>query len=130
MIEMAKPTLILDEAETFMKENEELRGIVNGGHTKATANVIRTVGESHQPRDFSTWCPKFLALIGRLPATLMDRAIIVPMRRKAPTKEHVEPLRLDRIAARKMPSAGRWCIGPRSCGGTDDGRSRDAGLVR
>jgi hypothetical protein len=102
MIEKAKPTLILDEAETFLKENEELRGIVNGGHTKATANVIRTVGDSHEPAYFSTWCPKFLALIGRLPATLMDRALVIPMRRKGPT-EQVEPLRLDRIAARMLP---------------------------
>src|SRR5262249_26591607 len=44
-IEEYHPTLILDEAETFLKDNEELRGLVNAGHTRKTAVVIRTVGE-------------------------------------------------------------------------------------
>ena len=96
-IECRRPTLLLDEAETFLKDNEELRGIVNAGHTKATANVIRTVGEKHEPRIFSTWCAKFVALIGKLPDTLMDRSIVIPMRRKARTQ--VMPrLRDDRLA--------------------------------
>jgi len=101
-IERYHPTLMLDEAETFLKDNEELRGLVNAGHTRKTAVVIRTVGEQHEAAVFSTWCPKFIALIGRLPATLMDRALIIPMRRKM-AGEQVERLRLDRIDARCLP---------------------------
>jgi Protein of unknown function (DUF3631)/Primase C terminal 1 (PriCT-1) len=101
-IERYRPTLLLDEAETFLKDNEELRGLVNAGHTRKTAVVIRTVGEQHEAAVFSTWCPKFIALIGRLPATLMDRAVIIPMRRKT-GGESVTPLRLDRIEARCLP---------------------------
>ena len=37
-----------------------------------------------RPRLFSTWGARMLALIGRLPATLEDRAIVLPMRRRAP----------------------------------------------
>jgi putative DNA primase/helicase len=35
--------LLIDEADSFMKDNEELRGILNSGHTKAAAHVIRNV---------------------------------------------------------------------------------------
>ena len=95
-IERYQPTLLLDEAETFLKDNEDLRGIINAGHTRATAQVIRTVGEKHEPRIFSTWCAKLVALIGRLPDTLMDRSIIIRMRRRTPS-EQVERLRDDRL---------------------------------
>jgi putative DNA primase/helicase len=109
-IEKYRPTLILDEAETFLKDNEDLRGLVNAGHTKNTAVVIRTVGESHEAAAFSTWCAKFLALIGRLPGTLMDRAIVIPMRRRL-AGEAVERLRLDQLEPRCSPlqrQAVRW----------------------
>ena len=95
-VEKYQPTLLLDEGETWLKANEELRGIVNAGHTRRTAMVIRTVGEEHDPATFSTWCPKFIALIGELPDTLMDRAIVIEMRRKT-AGEHVERLRLDHL---------------------------------
>ena len=95
-VEEFRPTLIIDEAETFLKENEELRGILNAGHRQSNAYVIRTVGDDHEPRFFSTWCPKAFALIGRLPETLEDRSIVIPMRRRAPG-EHVERLRVDQL---------------------------------
>ena len=95
-VEKFHPTLLLDEAETFLKDCEELRGIINAGHTRKTAIVIRTVGEKHEPRAFSTWCPKFLALIGRLPDTLTDRSIVIRMRRKT-AGDAVAQLRDDRL---------------------------------
>jgi uncharacterized protein DUF3631 len=81
-VEQFAPTLIVDEADTFLLTNIALRGIINSGHTRATAFVIRTAG--HEPRLFSTWGARMIALIGRLPATLEDRAIVLPMRRRAP----------------------------------------------
>lgn len=39
-----KPTLLVDEADAFMRENEELRGIINAGHTRDSAYVVRVVG--------------------------------------------------------------------------------------
>jgi hypothetical protein len=95
-IELWRPTLLVDEADSFLRDNEELRGILNSGHTRETAFVIRTVGEAHEPRAFCTWTPKAIALIGAMPATLTDRAIVLPMRRKLPS-EQVERLRLDRL---------------------------------
>ena len=81
-IDRYAPTVILDEADTFTKENEELRGVLNSGHTRAGAFVIRCDGENHDPRRFSTWGAKSIALIGRLPATLEDRCIVILLRRK------------------------------------------------
>jgi len=81
-IEQYTPTLLIDEADTFLRDNEELRGVLNSGHTRTTASVIRTAGDDHEPRQFSTWCAKAIASIGRLPGTLADRAIEVQMRRR------------------------------------------------
>jgi hypothetical protein len=81
-VELAHPTLLLDEGETFVRDNEELRGIINSGHTRRTAYVLRTVGEEHEPRRFSTWTPKMFAAIGNLPETIRDRSIILTMHRK------------------------------------------------
>ena len=86
-IEVAKPTLLIDEADTFTEGNEELRGILNSGHTRASATIIRTVGENFEPRAFSTWCPMVLAAIGSLPGTVEDRSIVIPMQRKAPGEQ-------------------------------------------
>jgi putative DNA primase/helicase len=76
-IEDTRPTLLIDEADSFIKDNEELRGVLNSGHTKVAANIIRNVevnGE-HQPRRFSTWAPKAIATIRSLSDTLEDRAL-------------------------------------------------------
>jgi hypothetical protein len=109
-VEKYQPTLVIDEADTFLREREELRGILNSGHTRETAFVVRTVGDDHDPRAFSTWAPKAIALIGRLPSTLEDRSIPILMKRKAPG-ETVDRLRLDRIAgelADLRRQAARW----------------------
>ncbi|MCB9555217.1 MAG: DUF3631 domain-containing protein [Deltaproteobacteria bacterium] len=90
------PSLLVDEADTFMVHNEELRGIVNSGHTKANAHVIRASGEDNEPQVFSTWCPKMIALIGRLQPTLHDRSVMISLKRKG-RADNVERLRLDRL---------------------------------
>jgi len=110
-VEKFRPTLLIDEADTFLAEREELRGILNSGHTRATAVVVRTAGDDFEPRTFSTWCPKAVALIGDLPPTLEDRSIVIRMRRRAPS-EAVERLRLDRLAELEplRRQAARWAV--------------------
>lgn len=56
-----------------MKENEELRGLLNCGHTRESAYVVRTVGDDHMPKLFFVWGAKTIAGIGHLADTLMDR---------------------------------------------------------
>jgi Protein of unknown function (DUF3631)/Bifunctional DNA primase/polymerase, N-terminal len=110
-VEDIRPTLLIDEADSFMRDNEELRGILNSGHTKAAAHVIRNVeinGE-HKPRRFSTWAPKAIATIRELADTLEDRAIMLMLQRKPPGAK-VERLRKrdnDEFAVLRRKAA-RW----------------------
>ena len=97
-IEKYRPVLLIDEADSFIRNSDELRGVLNSGHTRTTAVVIRAVGDDHDSRAFSTWCPKAIALIGKLPDTLADRAIEVSMRRRT-ARETVARLRQDQIEA-------------------------------
>ncbi|MCF6291294.1 MAG: hypothetical protein L3J03_09915, partial [Desulfobacterales bacterium] len=48
-VEKWTPTLLIDEADTFVQDNDELRGVLNSGHTRETAFVIRTSGDDHEP---------------------------------------------------------------------------------
>lgn len=82
-VEKYRPTLLIDEADSFLKDNEDMRGVVNSGH-KRNGGIIRTVGDEFEPRSFSTFCPTAIAAIGSLPGTIEDRAVIVTMRRQLP----------------------------------------------
>src|SRR5712672_862118 len=116
VIEETRPTLLIDEADTFLQGSDELRGILNAGYSKKTAFVWRvTGGESSKSQDassretpnthgetsksqnsrvakFSCWCPKMICAIGRLPDTLADRCIVIGMERKR-VDEQCERLR-------------------------------------
>lgn len=78
------PTLIIDEADTFLAENRELTGVINSGHRRDMAYVLRSVGDDHEPTQFPTWAAKIIGLIGELSTTLLDRAINVGLRRRLP----------------------------------------------
>jgi hypothetical protein len=41
VIEEMRPTLLIDEADTFLRGNDEIRGILNAGYTRDTAYVVR-----------------------------------------------------------------------------------------
>lgn len=92
VIEKRCPTLLVDEADSFLKDNEELRGVINSGHTRQAAYVLRTVGDNHEPCQFSTWGAKAISGIGHLSETVMDRAVVLELRRKLP-EEKVDRLR-------------------------------------
>jgi hypothetical protein len=95
-IELKRPTLLVDEADTFLPENEELRGILNSGHRRG-ASVLRTVGDDHEPRQFATYAACAIASIGQLPGTLADRSITIALRRRR-ASEPIASLRADRPA--------------------------------
>ncbi len=96
VIEKHQPTLLIDEGDTFLATNDELRGIINGGHNRLSAYVWRSVGDDFDPCRFKVWAPKCIAMIGKLPDTLEDRALVVPLRRKK-AGEKVERFRADRV---------------------------------
>jgi hypothetical protein len=116
VIGRTRPTLMIDEADTFLKGNHALRGILNAGYTRDTAYVVRVASSMsmRNPKSegsnlngvkvagmtgdraaddgcrvvrYSCWCPKAIAMIGRLPATLADRCIVIRMQRKTRTEK-------------------------------------------
>jgi hypothetical protein len=93
VIQDLKPTLMIDEADRFLKARPELQGILNAGYTPDTAIVIRMgppapgSKASSAVNYFSVWCPKVIAQIGHLPDTLADRSIVFRMQRKIPTEQ-------------------------------------------
>jgi putative DNA primase/helicase len=108
VVEAERPTLLLDEADSWARDNEDVRSILNAGHRRDGA-VIRTVGDDHEPRQFSAWAPVALAAIGHLPGTIEDRSIKIALLRRRPD-EAIEQLRLDRTGDldRLARMAARW----------------------
>ncbi|MFB7614748.1 DUF3631 domain-containing protein [Kitasatospora sp. NPDC056181] len=94
------PTLLVDEADTIFgspkaaEKNEEMRGLLNAGHQR-DRYVLRVVGNDHTPRKFPTFAMAAIAGIGDLPDTIMDRSIVIRMRRRA-EGERVAPYRTQR----------------------------------
>jgi putative DNA primase/helicase len=105
-IEQFMPTLLLDEVDAWLRGNDELRGILNGGHSRKSARVLRTVGDNYDIKAFSTFCPKAIAGIGRLADTLEDRSVVIAMKRKH-VGDRVEPLREDRV---DLSDLRRMCL--------------------
>jgi putative DNA primase/helicase len=108
VVEGFRPTLMIDEADSFLRDNEELRGVLNSGHRKGGA-VLRNVGDDHEPRSFSTYSACAIALIGQLPGTLTDRSVPITLTRRK-RDEAITPFRLDKVdhlvvLARKL---ARW----------------------
>jgi Protein of unknown function (DUF3631) len=86
VIEKYRPTLLLDEAETLNGKGERaeyLRALLNAGNRR-NASVPRCVGQgtNQDVQEFSIYCPKIVAGIGRFPETVTDRAICVSMQRR------------------------------------------------
>jgi putative DNA primase/helicase len=109
VVDAHRPTLLLDEADSFLHDNNELRGILNSGHNRSGAYILRNVGDTHEPKRFSTWCPMAMAGISKLPPTLQSRSIVISLTRKRPD-QFVQELREGRFddlkrAARKI---ARW----------------------
>ena len=111
VIDAVKPTFLIDEADTFLKGKDDLRGVLNSGHDLESAHVSRLERDKDgwHPRLFSTFCPIAIAMIGSLPDTLADRSIHIRLHRSLPT-ENIAHFRADRASdlrdlARKM---ARW----------------------
>jgi hypothetical protein len=96
------PTLLVDEADTLWgtrkqaDANEDLRGLLNAGHQR-NRPMLRWDVTSRTAEQLDTFAMALLAAIGELPDTIMDRAVVVRMRRRA-AGERVDPYRTRRDA--------------------------------
>jgi putative DNA primase/helicase len=80
-VDSLAPTLLVDEADTFLQNSVELNGIINSGHTRETAYVHR-MGRGNKPERFSTFCAKAIAMIGRPSDTMRGRSVVIQQQRK------------------------------------------------
>jgi hypothetical protein len=103
LVHAYQPTLLIDEADTFLTKNSDLRGILNSGYRRNSAFVIRA------DAIYSTWAPVAVAMIGRLPATLEDRSIVVRLKRRR-QDEVIAPFRFDQTEGLEQLArmAARW----------------------
>jgi hypothetical protein len=73
-----QPTVLADECDAWLLEHEQLRGMLNAGHRRG-GQVLRYDGSLRAVRGFSVFAPVVLCGIGKLPVTLHDRSIIIPL---------------------------------------------------
>lgn len=95
-------TLLLDEADTYLglrvaKDHEDLRGLVNAGHRRGAVAYRCVLEKGVKVEEFPAFAPVALAGIGDLPDTIIDRSVVIAMKRRAPN-EHVEPFRHRRAS--------------------------------
>ena len=108
-IELHEPTVIVDEADVILVDNEPLRSVINCGWTRGSG-VLRCVGDSNTPHLFPTFCPKALGMKGRkLPDTTLSRCIVIGLKRKKPLEQpehfrYVDDAGLSELRGRCM----RW----------------------
>ncbi|WP_411727168.1 hypothetical protein [Methyloglobulus sp.] len=55
-VDLWKPTILIDEADTFFKDNAELHGMVNAGYSR-DGFVLRSeaIGDSYEPKAFTVF---------------------------------------------------------------------------
>ncbi len=111
-IDKEAPTLLLDESDAAFAGEKEyaeaLRGVLNTGHRRGgKASCCVGQGANISFRDFSTFCPKAIAGIGKLPDTVADRAIPIRLKRAAPG-ERVEKFRPREVEAETTRLRGEF----------------------
>jgi hypothetical protein len=86
LIEKYKPIVLADECDAWLRDNEELRGLLNAGHRRG-GMVYRCEGDGNEVRGFNVFAPVVLCGISKhnnkLPETLLDRSIVIRLDRAA-----------------------------------------------
>src|SRR3954452_22961002 len=95
--EEGRPTNLYDEIDTVFgpkaKDNEEIRGLLNAGHRRgAVAGRCVVRGKLVETEEIPAYCAVALAGLGGLPNSILSRAVVIRMRRRAPSEE-VQPYR-------------------------------------
>ena len=91
-----KPTLLLDESDTYLMPGspgyrDDLRGVIDAGY-RPGSHVIRCEPPSMRERMFETFGAVAIAGLGRLPPTILQRSIVFPMH----TRRSDEPVKAFR----------------------------------
>jgi len=100
MIQLFKPTIVLDEMDGINKENNaELLRVFNAGHKRSGAVVYRCAGDdSSTPEAFNCFGPKAFGMIDKPGRTLLSRSIMIDLQRK--TKDQ----KVEKFNLRTLPA--------------------------
>jgi hypothetical protein len=82
LMELEQPTLLIDEADTFLVSRQEMVGILNSGYRPDGWVIRQDPDKGQQINRFSTWGAKAIFSIGNLPPSLHSRCLSIPMKRK------------------------------------------------
>lgn len=86
IIESRRPTLFLDEIDTFFGNRKEISGVLNSGCRQA-GRFIRMGGKNFDiPIELRTWGAKCISGIGTIPDTVESRCLKVRLKRKLPSE--------------------------------------------
>jgi hypothetical protein len=114
LVHAQSPTLLADEYDSWIKDNEELRGLLNAGHRRG-AVVHRCEGEGFEVRGFVVFAPVMLCGIGALPGTLHDRSIVIRLirakRGEIPARFDSRHVEVENELCRKL---ARWILDNRA----------------
>lgn len=92
-----KPTLLIDEADTFLSKSEELRGIINAGYEyNGTVSRVETVNKKQVVSLFPCYGACAISGIGGKHKTIEERSVNIVMERKTHA-DKVERLRKREI---------------------------------
>ncbi len=110
-------TLLVDEADALFgakaaADHEDLRSLLNAGHQR-NRRVPRWNANANRLEQLDTFAMAALAGIGSMPDTIEDRAVVVPMRRRA-AGEKVAPFRHRRDAVQLHDVRGRLTLSLRA----------------
>jgi putative DNA primase/helicase len=121
VIELYSPTLIIDEGDTFLHDNDTLRGVLNSGHSIGD-NIIRVEGDPLMPKAYKVFGACAFGSIKELPATLQSRSIVNRLRRATAAEAgRIHKFRADR------PPAECGMIAAMFARWADDNRARLVG---
>jgi putative DNA primase/helicase len=137
LIDEGRPTLLIDETDGLISENDDLCDIVNSDCHRSSAFVVRVSNPQNQRAQifgitpaaetaaslgssppvmspgltlFPSWCPKAVVAAGRLPEFFADHCILIRTRRKT-RKDHCEPLQnLGRYANSLRRKCARFVL--------------------
>ncbi len=103
-IEKEQPTLLLDESDAAFGGDREyaetLRGVLNAGYRRGgSVSVCVGQGANITYATLSSFCPKAIAGLGRLPDTVASRAIPIRLKRRAPSEPIERFRRRDALEA-------------------------------
>jgi hypothetical protein len=109
-------TLVLDEADTYMDEQSQLKGILNSGHQRTAAQVGRCDQSRYgrfDPKVYPTFCPIIYARIGEPHPALLTRSIVIRMQRAKSTEsiakiKHGDIDALEDIRKRISAKSSAW----------------------